>query len=61
MPQRFDPETVSPRCPKCYDVTRLVGIEPHATLAHIVVHTYECTPCRYLEVVEIARDTADRD
>lgn len=37
--------THGPVCAKCKGPTRLTGIEPHPTRAHIDLHTLQCLIC----------------
>jgi hypothetical protein len=40
--ERFDIETLSPKCSKCGQTMRLCGLESHATNPRVSVHTYTC-------------------
>jgi hypothetical protein len=44
LPAQPDP-TRGPVCPTCNGPTRLIGIEPHATLPGIDLRTFQCLAC----------------
>jgi hypothetical protein len=50
--ERFDIESLSPKCPECGRTMRLVGLEAHTTNPRISVHTYVCI-CGETIAVEI--------
>jgi hypothetical protein len=42
MPSKVRPAAAAQLCPACGKPMRLFGIEPHDTLPHAIVHTYDC-------------------
>jgi hypothetical protein len=40
-----------PLCVYCKGPTRLYGIEAHARLEHIAIHTYGCDKCDTMEIL----------
>jgi hypothetical protein len=50
-------ELVAPMaCDRCAGTLRLVGIEPHHTLAAADVFTYTCTKCDTTQVITVPRN-----
>lgn len=51
-------ELVAPMaCDRCAGTLRLVGIEPHHTLAATDVFTYTCTKCDTTQVITVPRNS----
>jgi hypothetical protein len=43
------PVDLGPACTECGRLTRLVGVEPHATKPHTDLRTYECLACDLMQ------------